>query len=244
MLQARLQEWAHPDAHLKLEWHQDADKSVRVEEPLARIRVGEGSFEGDLARLGHGLQRSYILALVDVWHTREAPEGRGFFSPARSQLYQHPPQTRHLANVLTRLATPEQNAQVIVCTHSPFFVAGEYFESVRFVQKDTGEAGSKVTSVSATHIMGAMKAATGTEFKRRSGALAKVHQALQPALNEMFFTPRLILVEGREDVAYIMAYLAYCLCRSIEGLVVTWCPRTRRARWLFRSQSRRSWAFQ
>ena len=38
------------------------------------------------------------------------------------------------------------------------------------------------------------------------GALAKVHQALQPSLNEMFFTRRLIMVEGLEDVAYLLTY--------------------------------------
>ena len=37
--------------------------------------------------------------------------------------------------------------------------------------------------------------------------VAKIHQALQPALNEMFFATRLILVEGQEDIAYISTYL-------------------------------------
>ena len=36
-LQSRLSEWAHPDAKLRLEWKQDPNKSVRVEEPLAHI---------------------------------------------------------------------------------------------------------------------------------------------------------------------------------------------------------------
>lgn len=63
-LQARLSEWAHPDARLRLQWKQDPDKSVRVEEPWAHILAGEGDFEGELARFGHGLQRSYLLALL------------------------------------------------------------------------------------------------------------------------------------------------------------------------------------
>jgi predicted ATP-dependent endonuclease of OLD family len=49
--------------------------------------------------------------------------------------------------------------------------------------------------------------AKGETPTRRTGALAKIHQALQPALSEMFFTSRLILVEGLEDVAYITTYL-------------------------------------
>ena len=49
--------------------------------------------------------------------------------------------------------------------------------------------------------------ATG-EKPHTEGALAKIHQLLQPALNEMFFTRRLILVEGLEDVAYLQAYFS------------------------------------
>jgi predicted ATP-dependent endonuclease of OLD family len=37
--------------------------------------------------------------------------------------------------------------------------------------------------------------------------LARVNQALQPALNELFFTPRLVLVEGLEDVAYVTTWM-------------------------------------
>jgi hypothetical protein len=33
---------------------------------------------------------------------------------------------------------------------------------------------------------------------KRAGALAKIHQVLQPSLSEMFFTPKLVLVEGLE----------------------------------------------
>ena len=63
-LQARLYEWAHPGTTLRLQWQQDPEKSVRVEEPWAHILVGEGDFKGELARFGHGLQRSYLLALL------------------------------------------------------------------------------------------------------------------------------------------------------------------------------------
>ena len=45
-LQLRIAEWAHPDARLRLEWKQDPEKSVRVEEPWAHILAGEGEFEG------------------------------------------------------------------------------------------------------------------------------------------------------------------------------------------------------
>jgi hypothetical protein len=58
-----------------------------------------------------------------------------------------------------------------------------------------------------TDIANAISAATGDQLIKPSGVLAKINQALQPSLNEMFFTTRLALVEGLEDVAYITSYL-------------------------------------
>jgi energy-coupling factor transporter ATP-binding protein EcfA2 len=63
-LEGRLKTWAHPDASVHIRWHNDEDKSVKVEEPWAHIQVGEKGFEGELGRFGHGLQRSYIIALL------------------------------------------------------------------------------------------------------------------------------------------------------------------------------------
>jgi predicted ATP-dependent endonuclease of OLD family len=63
-LKSKLESWAHPGITAKILWKQDSDKSVKVEEPWAYIRLGERGFEGELARFGHGLQRSYMLALL------------------------------------------------------------------------------------------------------------------------------------------------------------------------------------
>jgi hypothetical protein len=44
-------------------------------------------------------------------------------------------------------------------------------------------------------------------YKQPQGVRAKINQALQPALREMFFAPKLVLVEGLEDVAYLTTAL-------------------------------------
>ena len=54
-LQSRLQDWAHPNATLRLEWHSDPAKSVTFADPVARMITGEGRFEGQIAKFGHGL---------------------------------------------------------------------------------------------------------------------------------------------------------------------------------------------
>ena len=205
-LQSRLSEWSHPDARLRLQWKQDPDKSVRVEEPWAHILAGEGGFEGELARFGHGLQRSYLLALLQELSGTDADGSPTLLLACEEpELYQHPPQARHLASVLSKLS--QGNTQVIVSTHNPWFVSGKGFEDVRMVRKEDGNPASMISHISFGKIADTVAQATGEQPSKPEGALAKIHQALQPALNEMFFTRRLILVEGLEDVAYLQAYL-------------------------------------
>ena len=205
-LQTRISEWAHPEASLRLRWKQDPDKSVRVEEPWAHILASEGEFEGELARFGHGLQRSYLLALLQELAGTDDDAGPTLILACEEpELYQHPPQARHLATVLNALS--RDNAQVIVSTHDPLFVSGQGFEDVRMVRKDPDHQCSAVSHMSFDEIAAAVAEATGERLLKPEGMLAKIHQALQPSLNEMFFTRRLILVEGLEDVAYLLSYL-------------------------------------
>ena len=60
----RIAMWAHPDASLRVRWHEDPDRSVRVDSPYAAILAQEGSFEGQIGRFGHGFQRSFLLSLL------------------------------------------------------------------------------------------------------------------------------------------------------------------------------------
>ena len=47
-LTKRLADWSHPQAKLQLEWQQDPDKSVKLDEPWAHIVASEGAFQGEL----------------------------------------------------------------------------------------------------------------------------------------------------------------------------------------------------
>ena len=48
---------------------------------------------------------------------------------------------------------------------------------------------------------------TSKAIKNENATTVKLHQALQPALSEMFFAQRLVLVEGLEDVAYLQSWM-------------------------------------
>jgi predicted ATP-dependent endonuclease of OLD family len=205
-LQGRLTNWAHPEATIRLEWWQDPQRAISIQEPTAQIVAGEDSFEGELCRLGHGLQRSYLLALLqELASTDDAGGPRLLLGCEEPELYQHPPQARHLFHVFQTLT--EANTQVIVSTHSPLFVSGQMFEDVRLIQKDPLTKATRVGSLTFAQIAASISAATGEAVIKPQGMQAKLQQTLQANLNEMFFTQRLILVEGLEDIAYITAYL-------------------------------------
>ena len=203
-LRARLVEWSHKDASLRLKWHQEPEKAVRVDEPFAQAILGEGGFEGELSRFGHGLQRSFLLALLQELSGSNVEIGpRLILACEEPELYQHPPQMRHLYNVLLSLS--ERDSQILIATHNPYFVSGEGFESVRLVRKVNGA--STITSTTHIEVSEAIASAKGEPPLRPSGQLAKIHQALQPSLSEMFFSSKIVFVEGLEDSAYMTTYL-------------------------------------
>jgi putative ATP-dependent endonuclease of OLD family len=203
-LSTRLAEWAHHNATLRLKWHQDPEKAVRVDEPFAQALLSEAGFEGELARFGHGLQRSFILALLQELSGSDVKEGpRLILACEEPELYQHPPQARHLYNVLLGLSG--KNCQIVVATHCPYFVSGEGFESVRMVRKADGA--SSITRTTHDEVSERIATARGEKPIKPRGQLAKIHQALQPGLSEMFFASRIVFVEGLEDAAYITTYL-------------------------------------
>lgn len=205
-LQERIIKWSHPNVELSLTWEQDTGKSVHIGEPFAQVTVKEGNFGGQLESFGHGLQRCYLFALLE-----ELANSNDGINPAlllaceEPELYQHPPQIRYLANVFSKLSS--ENSQIIVCTHNPLFVSGSGFEDIRMVRKNIINSRSSISHMSYKRLSDVIAKVTGEKLLEPKDTLVRIHQALQPVMNEMFFTHRLILVEGEEDRAYILTYL-------------------------------------
>jgi putative ATP-dependent endonuclease of OLD family len=206
-LQKRLESWAHPNVRIGMEWLSDPSKSVVIQQPVAGIKTGDGDFLGSLARMGHGLQRSYLLALLQELASSDGPNAPTLLLGCEEpELYQHPPQARHLLDVFAQLA--EGNNQVLVTTHSPLFVTGDGFENVRLVRSATTATGSAVACLTFDTLCARIRSAQSEDTGRRlDGLIAKIHQALRPHIAEMFFAKVPILVEGLEDVSYITTEL-------------------------------------
>lgn len=205
----RLTLFSHPGAAIELAWSQDANRSVSINDPRARVLAKEGVFKGSLARFGHGFQRSYLLAVLQELALydggSEKKQPTLILGCEEPELYQHPPQARHLADVLRELAG--KTSQILITTHSPYFVSGQSFEEIRLCRKDTVTGCCTVGASTFAEVSKRIAEVTGEQPVRPQGTQALLHAALQLELNEMFFAPRLILVEGQEDVAYITSAL-------------------------------------
>lgn len=204
-LEKRLQEWAHSGTKLELNWHYDPSKSVRVQEPNAKVNIGEDDFVGEIARSGHGLQRSFVISLL-----QELAEGEEDNSPTlllgfeEPELYQHPPQARHIQNVLEGLS--KSNSQILLTSHSPYFVSSKGFESIKRFSKTNGN-GTEIKSSSIPEVNKLIADSLGDDPRSNTSFMASMEQIMQPSQNELFFSKVAVLVEGQEDVAFLTATL-------------------------------------
>jgi putative ATP-dependent endonuclease of the OLD family len=144
---------------------------------------------------GHGLQRSVVLSIMRLYADlirSSSVEHSGsnnmvLFALEEPELYLHPHMQRHLFELLKRIS--EVN-QVIVCTHSPYFVSVPDYREIALVSKGTVEAGTSVKQV------------TGELFNGEEKLQFRMLADFDSHKNELFFAKRIVLVEGpTEEIA-------------------------------------------
>lgn len=205
-LEKRLREWSHPGARVDLIWNYDEQKSVSIASPLARAKVGEGNFLGDLARLGHGLQRSFLVAILqELASINQEGQPTLLLGIEEPELYQHPPQARHLASLLESLST--SSTQVILTTHSPYFVSARGFENIRLARKSSATGQSSVSQLTRVQLSKSLAEALKEPPRTPSATMAAVGQVMQPSQSELYFSKLPVLVEGTEDIGFVSTYL-------------------------------------
>ena len=164
-----------PDARVELLWGES--RGIDVPMPQAEVKLVEDGYSSPVARTGHGLQRAFILTMLQHLAVAQPPrsanrQNAGPTAAEQSQqptdgregpnlvlaieepeLYQHPNRQRRFADVLLRLAEGElagvaKNVQVIYSTHSPLMVRIDRFDHVRRLTKVASEASKpRVTTV-------------------------------------------------------------------------------------------------
>lgn len=175
----------------------------------------------DVARQGHGVQRAVMIAMFqslvpDETYTTgtHQPENGESEEEAQARLklelqnlpalivgieepeiYQHPIRARAFARILADLAA-QPTAQVLVATHSSYFVRPQQFSNLRRFYLDSGVSHMKRTSVSAV----AVAAECDEDHVEKI-----VEKRLPTGFSEGFFCEAVAVVEGDTDKAVLEA---------------------------------------
>ena len=154
-----------PDAGVKLTWI--PGEAIEIPMPKADIKLLEDGFPSTVERTGHGLQRAFILTMLQHLAVAQAPiqhvsgdeqidivEDDVAISPPKTpnliigieepELYQHPNRQRHLSKILMELASGSIKGvadctQIVYTTHSPLFVDIKRINNTRVLRKFRAE---------------------------------------------------------------------------------------------------------
>jgi len=147
-----------PDAGIQLDWQ---DKEIDIPMPQADIKLLEHGYPASVERCGHGLQRAFILTLLQHLvlaqsATQDDTKDEGIQNATSSQtaikpcliigieepeLYQHPCRQRHLSEIFQEITESNTDRstggdiQIICTTHSPLFIDIEHFDMIRLLRK-------------------------------------------------------------------------------------------------------------
>jgi len=165
-----------PEAKIDLLWQALSDVSLPF--PQADIKLVEDGYSSAIHRTGHGLQRAFILTmlqhLVMAQAAAEAVPKEGedqqiereireepklpdlVIAIEEPEIYQHPNRQRHLASILMKLAegkTPgvAEKTQILYSTHAPLFVGIDRINQIRLLRKMPNEDKPKITKIISTN---------------------------------------------------------------------------------------------
>ena len=130
-----------PNTSVKLKWNTDEFDPLTT----LSLKVGlvEDGYETDLIQAGHGAQRAFLMTLSqslgDVLTEGDKTLILGIEEP---ELYQHPTRLRHIARNLyasSTMANQNSRLQLILVTHSPYFITVEALDTLRRFRKSSEE---------------------------------------------------------------------------------------------------------
>lgn len=221
-----------PDASLDLRWLplQELDFPL----PKADVKLIEDGYPSAVGRTGHGLQRAFILTMLQHLALAQTPrqatpsEAATVTAPPAErklpdlvlvieepELYQHPNRQRHFAKILLQLSSGKtpgvaERTQVIYSTHAPLFVGIDRIEQVRVLRKaEDSPDKPKITRVVHTtgdEIAEMLWKADGAQGQKYTGEtlLPRLQALMTPWMSEGFFAQAAVLVEGEDDRAAVL----------------------------------------
>lgn len=190
----------------------------------------------DVSRQGHGVQRAVMISMFQVMvpdedltrKTHEVQEGETEVSAQERleeslsglpgiivaieepEIYQHPVRARSFARTLLELSN-QSGVQVLLATHSPYFIQPEQFGALHrftYVNGETSVATASVASVSAT---------SGLDVEKVTKAIVS---SVPTEFSEGFFADAVVLVEGQTD-RIVLEAIATKLGKDLDRMGVT-----------------------
>jgi predicted ATP-dependent endonuclease of OLD family len=212
------------NASVVLKWLPLGDIDIPM--PKADVKLKEDSYESAVIRAGHGLQRAFILTMLQHLAIAQASSAKKeakqsddlpclVLAIEEPELYQHPNRQRHLAKILLQLASGEtpgvaHKTQIVYSTHSPLFVGIDRIDQIRLLRKITNEEDKpKVTKIITTSLdkvaetVWKSDGATGDKYTGKT-LLPRLKAIMTPWMSEGFFADVAVLVEGEDDRAAIL----------------------------------------
>jgi putative ATP-dependent endonuclease of the OLD family len=213
-----------PNAGVDLRWLPVGDIDIPM--PRADVKLIEDNYSSAVTRTGHGLQRAFILTMLQHLAIAQAATGKTdvekpgdlpclILAIEEPELYQHPNRQRHLAKIFLQLASGKtpgvaHKTQIIYSTHSPLFVSIDRIDQIRLLRKIVNDEGKpKITRIVTTNLDKVAAAvweadgAAGEKYKGKS-LLPRLQTIMTPWMSEGFFADVAVLVEGEDDRAAIL----------------------------------------
>lgn len=209
-------------AKVLLDWLPTRD--IQLDLPKTDVALFEDGYKCSVNRAGHGLQRAFILTMLQHLAITEPPEEAEKEAEKTSpdlvlcieepEVYQHPSRQRHFAALLHKLArgTIEgvaRKTQVLYSTHSPMFVGLDRFDQIRVLRKEMYDPEkpkkTRISESTLTDVARKLWSICGNgrpEFTAES-LLPRLQTIMTPWMNEGFFAKLVVLVEGEDDAAAV-----------------------------------------
>ncbi|MDP4200280.1 MAG: ATP-dependent endonuclease [Bacteroidota bacterium] len=202
------------DAGVALKWVPAGDLNLSF--PTAEVELIEDGYQAPVTLVGHGLQRAFIISILQLLAGVTTPGETGtdeegvslILAIEEPELYQHPGRQRHLYDVLQQLASGAihgviSHTQVLFGTHSPYLLSFEHFDDVRLVRKIVVQPGEpKCTiNVRATldSLVDALKVLDNNQKYTRESVLSRLHILQDSKIVDGFFARSVVLTEGPDD---------------------------------------------
>ncbi|WP_209561073.1 ATP-dependent endonuclease [Frigoribacterium sp. PvP032] len=205
-------------------------------DPSITTAVTISGATNDVSRQGHGVQRAVMISMFQAMvpdedltrKTHKVQDGEDeaaaearlmdalgglpsiIVAVEEPEIYQHPVRARSFARTLLELSA-QPGVQVLLATHSPYFIQPEQFGALhRFTYKN-GETSAATASV------GSVALTSGLDEEKVQKAIVS---SVPTEFSEGFFADAVVLVEGQTD-RIVLEAVATKLGKDLDRLGVT-----------------------